>query len=199
MKKTELVAQTKLAFDFVQKLYFEVSYLIKEMEGLLSQENEEFIMGRTSGYAVTARSSNGLEPAHIPWWMYRRLSVFFVPKSSTLLESGMTKTRLDSNPRIIYLRILLDDKDFSEPTVLIGVLHDFNSKRKSRFEKVENVMTHIEYREGKVFSGSDHIDYDDTYLAFKGKLIPVNLYDINTSQDVTEKLIKPALAMYRAA
>jgi hypothetical protein len=198
MRKAELVSQTKLAFDFIQKLYFEVSYLIKEMEGLLSQESEEFIMGRPSGYAITARSSNGLEAVHIPWWMYRRLSVFFIPKSCTLLEGGMTKTRLASDPRIIYLRILLDDKDFPEPVVLIGVLQNFISKRKSRLVNVEHVMTHIEYREGKVFSGSDDINYDDTYITFKGKLIPVNLYDINTSQDITEKLVQPVLAMYRS-
>ena len=42
MNKSELIAQTRLAFEFIQKLYFEISYLIKEMEGLLAEEEEEF-------------------------------------------------------------------------------------------------------------------------------------------------------------
>jgi len=45
MEKTELITQTQLAFDFIQKLYFEVSYLIKEVEGQLAQEEEGFMLG----------------------------------------------------------------------------------------------------------------------------------------------------------
>jgi len=33
--KSEVIHQTTLAFDFIQKLYLEVSYLIKEIEGIL--------------------------------------------------------------------------------------------------------------------------------------------------------------------
>lgn len=40
MNKKEIVEQTKLAFDLLEKLYFESSYLIKEIEGILSQEEQ---------------------------------------------------------------------------------------------------------------------------------------------------------------
>ena len=49
MDRSEIVQQTKLAFDFIQKLYFEVSYLIKEIEGLFAEEEEGFILCRPSG------------------------------------------------------------------------------------------------------------------------------------------------------
>ena len=44
MNKTEIVEQTELAYDFLQKLFFEVSYLIKEMEGLLGEEDPPFVI-----------------------------------------------------------------------------------------------------------------------------------------------------------
>ena len=44
MNKDKLIKQTENAFEFVQKLYFECSYLIKELEGLLAEEKENFIM-----------------------------------------------------------------------------------------------------------------------------------------------------------
>jgi hypothetical protein len=44
--KSELIDQANLAFDFIQRLYLEVSYLIKEMEAMLSEQPENFIMGK---------------------------------------------------------------------------------------------------------------------------------------------------------
>ncbi len=41
---SELATQTRNAFDFVQKIYFELSYLIKEVEGLLQQQDDNFII-----------------------------------------------------------------------------------------------------------------------------------------------------------
>lgn len=52
MEKAEIVTQTKRAFDFIQKLYLEVSYLFKEVEGLLGETDEHFIIGRLGGYGV---------------------------------------------------------------------------------------------------------------------------------------------------
>lgn len=198
MEKSELITQTNLAFDFVQKLYFEVSYLIKEIEGLLAQEEkEEFILGQASGYAVAARSSNGLDPALVNLWMYKKLSVFFVPKSGTQRVNGQTITKFEDNPKIIYVRIVLHDKDFPEPTIFIGVLCDFKKKPKYKHEKIEPLMTAIEYNENKVFSDYENIDYEDGNVSFKGKLIRRNLYDLNTSDDIVEKLLKPGLALFR--
>lgn len=198
MNKTELSTQTRLAFDFIQKLYFEVSYLIKEVEGLLSEENEEFVMGRGSGYAVTARSSSGLDPSFVNFWMYKKVAAFFVPKSFTKIEGGQTITRIEYNPKIIYMRIVLHDKGLSEPIIHYGLLKDFIKKGKSWPVKIEQVMGHIEYNETKVFSSDDNIDYEDGYLSFKGKLSQINLYDINTSQDVVDKLITPVLIQFRS-
>lgn len=197
MNKTELVTQTKLAFDFVQKLYFEVSYLIKEVEGILAEQDEEFIFGRASGYAVTARSSNGLEPGLVNYWMYKKLAVMFVPSDSTKLSAGQTNTRFEDHPKIIYLRIILDDQDIAEPMIYFGVLKDFVSKGEKWPVKIEQIMTSIEYNESKVFKDRKHIDYEDANYSFKGSLSQINLYDINTSEDIVEKIISPVLKQFR--
>ncbi len=197
MNKTELILQTRNAFEFIQKLYFEVSYLIKELEGQLANEDEKFVFGRTGGYAVTARSSNGLDPSQIDLWMYKKLAVFFAPTSTTRKEQGITHTLIKDNPVVLYLRIVLDDKDLSEPKIDIGVLKDFKKQEKGRLTKVEHVVGHIEYNESKVFDGSGNIDYKDNYIAFTGKLFSVNLYDIKNSQDIADKLIVPALKIFR--
>jgi len=196
MNKPELITQTKLAFNYIQKLYFEVSYLIKEMEGLLLEETEEFVIGRASGYAVTARSSNGLDSALVNLWMYKKLAVFFIPKADTHLVKGQTITHFEDNPKILYLRIVLDDKDIPEPSIYYGVLKDFK-KKKTLPEKIEQLMTNIEYNENKVFSDYGNIDYADTSVSFKGKLARANLFDINTSEDIVKKLITPGLKHFR--
>ena len=46
IEKSDLPKQTKLAFDFIQKLYLEISYMIKEIEGLLYEQEEKFVIGR---------------------------------------------------------------------------------------------------------------------------------------------------------
>lgn len=200
MEKSELITQTKLAFDFIQKLYFEVSYLIKEMEGLLAEEKEEFVFGRTSGYQVSARSSNGLDPFLINYWMFKKLAVFFVPKEFTHLEKGQTVTRFEDHPKIIYVRIVLDDKDISQPTIYFGVLEDFAKKGgKSWPEKIEQIMASIDYNESKFILDREDINYEDAYVTFKGKLAHVHLYDIYTGEDVAKKLVAPALKMFRGA
>ncbi len=197
MNKTELVIQTKRAFDFIQKLYFEVSYLIKEMEGLLAEEDEKFIMGRPAGYMVSARSSNGLEPLLVNYWMFKKISTFFIPESSTKIVTGITNTHFEENPRVIYVRIVLNDKDIPEPTIYSGVLSDFLLKNNKALPKFEKLMAHMEYNETKVFSNGDVIDYEDTYIKFKGKLFHIDLYDIKTSKDIAEKIIAPTLKLYR--
>jgi hypothetical protein len=199
LNKDELVSQTRLAFDFIQKLYFEVSYLIKEAEGLLAQEDEEFIFGRSGGYAITARSSNGLEPSLVNLWMYKKMAVFFVPKASTETPTGKTTTRIKKDLKILYMRIILDDKDIPEPTVYYGVLHTFVRKENSWLEKIEQLMTQIEYNESKVFDGNEKIDYEDRLISFKGKLESTNLFDIQSSQDIADKILAPALNIFREA
>jgi hypothetical protein len=196
-KNEEVIVQTKLAFDFLQKLYLEITYLIKELEGQLAQEDEEFIIGRPSGYGVTTRNSTGLETVNVNLWIYKKLSVFFVPKNSTQLSRGQTITRFGPDSKILYFRFILDDKELQEPVIFFGVLKNLVKKKKGWPEKIEQVMAHFEYNEHRVFSGGQNIEYEDGYLTFTGRLLSVNLYDIDSSQDISEKLITPALKLFR--
>ena len=78
---SELAIQTRNAFDFVQKLYFEISYLIKEVEGLLQQQDDNFVILRSGGYSVTNRTSSGLEPMNVELWLSKTFTVFFCPEN----------------------------------------------------------------------------------------------------------------------
>jgi len=195
MDKQEIVKDTKLAFDFVQKLYLEVSYFIKEVEGLLSREDEEFIIGRPSGYGVTSNRSSGLEANYVGLWPLRKMSVFFVPRSQTLEKGGQTFTSLQM--RVIYLRIVLNGKNISEPVVYSGAIYNFKKKDKSFPEKIEQIMAHIEYRENPVFKNPKTIAYEDGYLSFQGELFTCHLYDLNSSEEIYKKVVMPALKLFR--
>jgi hypothetical protein len=196
MQKTQLISQTKNAFDFLQKLYFEVSYLIKEIEGLLAEEQENFLFGRGSGYAIIARSSNGLDTSNVKYWMYKKIACYFIPSDRTKVEKGQTITRLEDDPRVIIIRVVLDDSKIKEPIVIFGVFENFK-KKKVWPEKLEQFLSSIDYYENKVFTENENVFYEDGNMTFTGKLKQVNLYDINNSDDITEKIIKPVLEMYR--
>jgi hypothetical protein len=196
MTKPELISQTKTAFDFVQKLYLESSFLIKEIEGLLSAESEKFIMGRSSGYAVSASSSNGLEPNQVNMWLYKKVSVFFIPNAMTEIIKGQTVTPFESKPKMLFFRIVFDDKELSEPGVFFGVLQNINKvdSKKEWPNKIEQVMSLIESRL-EIRSGKFH--HKDSYISLDADLAKVNLYDINTSKDIEKVLIKPCLKLFR--
>ncbi len=198
MSKHEIVEQTRLAFDFIQKLYLEVSYLVKEMEGLLGGEEEHFVIGRPSGYGITTRSSTGLEANNVLLWAPRNLAVFFVPEQNTRLTSGQTNTPVAKDTCVIYLRIILENKEIEEPVLVAGILHSFEKKTSKKWpEKVEQLMASIEYHDAQVFRSLDQIDYEDANVAFKGKLIQVNLFDLNTSQELATQVVAPVLAVFR--
>jgi hypothetical protein len=198
MNRQELIEQTGLAFDFIQKLYFEVSYFIKELEGLLAEEEEKFIIGRPSGYGITARSSTGLEANHIRLWPLRKLAVFFVPETSTQRKGGQTVTKLQGN-KVIYVRIVLDDRDLAEPTVFFGVLHSFVKKTAPGVSptKFEHLMAWLEYNDTRVFKDPEEIDHDDARVSFKGKLLTASLYGISNSEQIASQIIGPALSLFR--
>ena len=61
------------------------------MEGLLSEEDEKFIMGRPSGYMITARSSNGLDPALVNYWLYKKLATFFIQNHLLIFNKRANK------------------------------------------------------------------------------------------------------------
>ena len=196
--KNEIIEQTNLAFDFIQKLYLEVSYLIKEIEGILQEEEEKFIIGKPGGYSVTTRSSTGLESVNVNLWLLRKFAVFFVPEDKAERKGGQAITKIDENLKVLYLRILLNDRSVNEPTLYSGVLYNIHKKPKANWiGKFENMMGHFEYNDEKIFKDVAKIDYEDAYIKIEGELIKNNLFEINDSKTILEKIINPSLALYR--
>jgi len=199
VERNELIEQTKLAFDFIQKLYFEVSYMIKEVEGLLAVEDPPFNILRPSGYKVNWRSSSGLESFNVNLWPMRKLSVAFGPKEKTPTIKGQTNTKIEPDTTIIYLRIILDDKEVHEPRAYFGVLYDFHKKNPANkwLIKIEQLMQQFEYNESNFFTKPGTDRYEDSYVRCKGKLMSIPLYEINSSEIINKKVIQPVLESYR--
>jgi len=200
MSNGKLVDQTRLAFQYIEKLYFEVSYLIKEVEGLLGESEEKFIFGRPSGYGITARGSTGLDPNLVSLWLLKKLAVIYIPEEITSIKGGNSTTKFENDPRIIYLRIVLDDKLISQPTVSFGIMYDFEKKNATDKwpTKIENLIGHFEYSEKRVFKDPENIEYEDANLKLKGRLQTINLFDITDSEQVMVKIIAPVLEMFRS-
>ena len=95
MDKKQMNEQANLAFEFIDKLYFEITYLIKEIEGLLKREDEEFLIGRPRGYGITVGSSTGID--YPGWWWYKKFSVFFVKENMTKTMGGRSITSFQKN------------------------------------------------------------------------------------------------------
>jgi len=190
---------TSLAFDFVQKLYFETSYLIKEIEGMLAEEEEKFVIGKPAGSAISTRISRGLEGVKVPFWLVRKMAVFFIPEEATQLRGDQTYTKFGEKLKLIYLRIILNEKDLEKPYLYSGVLHEIIKKVQPNKwpQKFENIMGHFEYNETKIFNKPDSIRYEDPYVKFKGKLFRVNLFNISESSDIQKKIIQPTLKIFR--
>ena len=144
--KREIVEQTRLAFEFIGKLYLEASYLVKEIEGMLAEEDEKFIIGRPSGYGVTTRSSTGLEPNLVRLWPMRKFGVFFVEEEKTELKTGQTNTPLNENMKLLYMRVILDDLKYAEPVISFGALYEIEKKPTVKWTKFEQMMAYFEYR-----------------------------------------------------
>jgi len=196
--KSEIIEQTNLAFDFIQKLYLEVSYLIKEIEGILREEDEKFIIGRPAGYGISARSSTGLESGSVSLWLLKKLAAFFVPEDKTEVKGGQTVTEMDNNLKVLYLRIVLNDRNIDEPMVYSGVLYNINKKTQAKWiKKFENLMGHFEYNDDKVFKNVEKINYEDAYIKLYGELIKNSLFKINNSETIFKRIIKPSLELYR--
>ncbi len=195
--KSEIIEQTYLAFGFIQKLFLETSYLIREIEGLLSEEQEEFIIGRPSGYHVTTRHSTGLEMNNVNNWLMRKFSVFFVAGDQTEMRQGQTFTKITPNLKIIYVKVILNDKTHARPIIYSGAFYDVVIKDGVKWNKIEHAMVRLEDNDDKVLKNIQSINYDDAYIKFKGKLIKNNLYDINDSETIIKKVIKPSLETYR--
>jgi hypothetical protein len=194
--KEQIVEQCRLAFIFVQKLYMEVSYFIKEVEGLLLEEG--FVIGKPSGYQISSRGSSGLEPYGVNMWLLKKLAVFFAPDDKIKLDRGQTTLSVERPAEVVYLRIVLHDDKLAEPTVYAGVLYDVqrcpNTKWPSKFEQA---MQHIEYNDTKIFKGDmQHLDYRDRRIMFKGHLLSIPLFEVNDSDTILGSIVRPCLALY---
>jgi len=193
LNKAEIANQINNAFDFIQKLYNESSYLIKEIEGQLGGSG--FQMLRPSGYSISARSSTGLESNNVNLWLLRKFAVAFVEESNTDLQKGQNVTEINENLKVLYFRVILNDKNQSEPQLIFGVLYNIK-KYKDWIKKFENLLGYFEYVDNKLFAKIPDIDYEDSTFKIKGKFQKVNLLDINSSDELIEKVINPAIQIY---
>jgi len=195
MSKSETAKQIKNAFDFIQKLFNESSYLIKEIEGQLAENEYRFQILKTSGYAISGRSSNGLEANNVIFWLLRKFGVAFVEETKTELKKGQNFTEINQDLKVIYIRIVLDDKNESAPQLIFGVFYEIE-KHKDWIKKYENLMGQFEYVDNKMFAKFPNVDYEDSNFKIKGKFKKVNLLDINSSNELIEKVINPVIKIY---
>lgn len=191
-----LEQQTRNALDFVQKLFLEISYLIKEVEGLVYREEERFVIGRASGYGVTSGKSTGLEPANVEWWLPKAFTVIFVPEDRTSLHSGITNTPFDDQLRLLLLDVELEGKKNKIPRILAGTLFEIQVKRKDH-TKFEHLMFEFVNSREKLFAKVPDITYEDSYVSMKGDVFSLPLFSISSSEEVTQKIVEPMLATYR--
>lgn len=196
MEKSEIVEQTKLAFDFTQRLYLETSYLIKEIEGILKQEEEDFQILRPGGYAISTARSGGLESASVEQWLTRKGVVLFAAKSDTELKRGQTITRFTPNVKLIIIRFVLYDRDLGEPEIWAGVVSDIVNKKD--YSKFEHYVWKFAYYDRKLFQNPGESAYEDNDFAIKLNLLKKLLYSIGSTEDIQREIITPVLTMYRS-
>lgn len=195
MEKTDIVEQTKLAFNFIQRLYLETSYFIKEVEGMLQQEDGEFGILKPAGYAISAFRSVGLESALVEQWFIRKGAVFFVAKDDTDLVRGQTVTKIKPSLKLIVIRFVLYDKDLDTPEVWAGVVSDITQKKE--YSKFEHHIWKFVYQEKKIFRDTGETTYEDGECSFKVSLFKRPLYDIRNAEDIQREIVKPVLTIYR--
>lgn len=193
-RKESLIRDTNAAIDYMQRLYHEISYLIKETEAHLANETEEFVIGKPGGYAITTPTSKGLEAKNVDKWLLKRFAVFFV-------ERKYAKTKgegvaFSEGLKMLYLRILLDDANHKQPTIYFGAISEIEN-RNPRFTRADYIIGHLEYQAAEAFSSDGAVLLDDASLKLKGKLASKPLFEVNTSEDIFKKVIAPGLAIYR--
>jgi len=197
MDKKQLTEQTEAAFDYVEKLYFECAYLIKEIEGLLKAKDEKFIMGQQRGYQISASSSLGLN--NPDQWIYKKLGAYFVPENMIKVIGGRTETSFSKDLKVIYILMVLSGDELRTPKATFAVLSDFK-KFTPRFPKLEYVV--IPYIDRiwnfiKEQEGTKKKLYKDSFFEFKVNFVTKDLFDINSVQDIEKKLINPGLKKFR--
>jgi len=192
-----IATQTQKALEFLQKLYFEISYLIKEVEGFLGQDEEVFLIGRPSGYSVTTKYSTGLDRVNVAQWIPKAFTVFWVAEKDTKSSKGTTVTRFSSGLRLLLAHIDLDPRDHEEPRLLAGVIHTIKNKKTSSTKKFEQLMWEFAYNSHKIFAQLPNVSYEDGYCSFKGRFVQHKLLSLNSSEDVKRKVVDRMLRLYR--
>ena len=196
--KNEIVEQSNLAFNFVEKLYLESSYLIKEVEGILNEEEEKFVIGKPGGYGISTTSSRGLDVNNVRMWLLKKFSVFFVPEEKTEYKGGAHTTKIDKDLKVLYLRIVLYDKTIKEPIVYSGMLYNIQRNPEAKkITKFEQLMPLLESNDDKVFKDIKKINYENNYFKVQGELIKNSLFEIIDSETIVKKIITPSLELYR--
>lgn len=193
--KTETIQQIKNAFDFMQKLYNEASYLVKEIEGQLGETEYRFQILKPSGYSISARSSTGLEANNVNLWLLRKFSVSFVEEQFTETKKGQNITEINKTLKVLHFKFSLDDRNFNEPQLTFGVFYNIE-KYKDWVKKFENLLGTFEYVDNKLFTKFPDIDYKDGTFKLQGKLKRVNLLDITSSAEINKMIIEPAIELY---
>ncbi|NPV54714.1 MAG: hypothetical protein HPY71_14560 [Firmicutes bacterium] len=164
-----LSEQSRRAFEFVQKLYHEVSYMIREIEAALADEPEKFAICKPGGYGISTVASRRLEPVFVNQWLIRRFSVYFVPENRTQTIAGTSKTEFASDLKALCLRVVMDDKEIA-PSVFFGVIYNITTTS-PKLQKFEELISHIESQAQKVFANPERIEYEDGSAKFAGKLV----------------------------
>ena len=196
MDRKELSEQIVNAFDFIQKLYNESAYLIKEIEGQLVENEFNFQILKTSGYSVSTRSSTGLETNNVQLWLLRKFAVAFAEDRYTKLLKGQNVTEITDDLKVLYFRIILNDSSGKEPELLFGVLYNM-AKYKDWIKKFENLIGQFEYVDNKLFSQFPAVDYQDGNFSIRGEFKKVKLLDVNSSDDLKEKVVNPVIELYK--
>ena len=205
MQTPDLVRDTSNAFTYVQRLYDETATLIREVERLIGQRRSDLGICRPSGYAITSRSSTGLDGSNVERWMTRRLAVAF-SEAAAGVEQARTTTPLGENVRILYLRVLLDGYErfsfdgsaLTEPTVLYGIFTSaLSPKRKPG--KFEAVLSVLEYAEPELMSKLPVVEMNRGDGTVRGRLERLPLFSLTDPKTVDLQLVVPWLAMYDEA
>lgn len=193
---SNLAEQTQNAFEFIEKLYLETSYLIKEVEGQLQQMAEAFVILRPSGYHVSALTSQGLEAKNVGYWLRKRLAVAFVPEGMTDLRSGQTHTPFSDDLRVMFLAIVYYSADLNEPTAFFGYVDRIKNKAKN-YKKFEHTMWEFASPTTNMLNRGAKISFDDGYCSMSGEVKKLKLYSLKTNEDVRKKLVEPMVKLYR--
>lgn len=200
MTDKSIAVQVKNALNFVRKLHFEISYLFKEIEGLLLEEEERFIILKGGGYSVTARTSTSLDSWGAGYWMPNDFSVFFCEEEGFVEnEKGVTVTKVNKDLKVLFIHIKIIDHDLNEPKIYLGYIKNIGFK-KNVDSKVENMLWEFTYSGNKkIFELDKKIDYSDARWSFTGEYLQRDLLSINSSNDVKSKIVDPLLKLYRSS